>query len=215
MELIDVALVGQAPFRSRLRSTIDGERDMSVAGEASTGDEALPLATQSGVRILIAEAAPGCDCSDLIARSQRRGMSARVIVLSGSPEREAALRLIRMGAAACLSADEPSHRIVQAIRTVASGGSVLDPKALDAILLDYRARCDNLAPRAVDPLSPREAQVLTLLASGLSAREIATHLGLSPNTVALHRHHIMSKLRLHKAAHLVRYALREGLVVLD
>ena len=98
---------------------------------------------------------------------------------------------------------------------MASGGRVLGPAALDAVLNDYCARCRHACQDRVLPLSLREREVLTLVAEGFSTREIATELGLSHKTVEVHRRRIMDKLDLHKVADLVRYAVREGLVGLD
>jgi DNA-binding NarL/FixJ family response regulator len=210
-----VALIDQdAAFRGRLRSAIDAEQDLDVMGEASACDEALALVLDGGVQVVISEAAPGRACLDLIEESRRRAPDTGFVVLAPSPGRDDALRLVRAGAAACLRRNDSFSGVLEAVRTVATGGSVLDPQALETILSDYR-QSDLGASGPPQVLSPRESQVLTLIANGLSTREIADELGLSRNTVAVHRHHVMAKLGLHKAAHLVRYAVREGLVASD
>ena len=100
------------------------------------------------------------------------------------------------------------------MRTVCAGGRVLEPRALDAVLRDDTERCQQTEGRGPSDLTAREREVLTLVAEGHSNQEIADLLRLSRKTVEVHRRNLMAKLGFHRAADLVKHAIREGLVML-
>ena len=214
---ISVLVVDHDVFaRQGIRALIDAQPDMMVVGEASDCDEALELARTRQAQVVITAAKmTGRHCSELLGDLHREGRRLGLIVLTDSGRGEDALRVVQAGAAAYLRKSSPSSEIVDAVRVVADGGHVLEPCALDAVLRDYSTRCHEPAREKTRALSFREREVLTLIAEGRSTREIGTDLGLSHKTVEVHRSHIMHKLQRHKVAHLVRYALREGLVSPD
>ena len=205
-----------AVVRKSLHGLIDAQRDMQVAGEAGDCGAALRRLQGNSVDVMIAEAQlPGMGAVGMLGELRHSGNGVAVVILTRSERDEDVLRLVQAGAAAYLRKSAPSAELLDAVRAVASGGRVLEPAALDAVLEDYCARCRRACEDHVLPLSEREREVLTLVAQGLSTREIATKLGLSHKTIEVHRSHIMDKLDLHKVADLVRYAVREGLVGLD
>jgi DNA-binding NarL/FixJ family response regulator len=205
-----------AVVRKSLRDLIDAEADMRVAGEAADCDTALRRMSGNSVDVVIAEAVlPGMGTHGMLDEFKRLGRDVEVLVLTRSDRGDDVLPLVQAGAAAYLRKSVPSDELVEAVRSVASGGHVLDPAALEAVLRDYCVRCRNTCQERILPLTLREREVLTLVAEGRSTREIAAELCLSHKTVEVHRRRIMDKLDMHKVADLVRYAVREGLVGLD
>ena len=215
--MISVVLVDRdVSTRREIRALIDAQPDMQVVGEASVCDEAVALVRTKNAHVVIAEmSSPGNGCFHLLDNLDRQGLRVGLIALADSEQGEDVLRLVHAGASACLRKSPPFEEVVAAVRSVADGGHVLEPSALDAVLQDYTARCRGVSDKKTPALSPRECDVLALIAEGRSSREIAVELHLSHKTVEVHRRRIMVKLRRHKIADLVRYAVREGLVALD
>jgi DNA-binding NarL/FixJ family response regulator len=214
---IPVLVVDHDAFaRQGIKALVDAQPDMEVVGEASDCDETLELVKTTRARVVITEARiTGRHCSELMDDLRRQEQPVGLIVLTDSGQGEDVLSAVRAGAAAYLRKSCLPAEVVDAVRVVADGGHVLEPCALDVVLRDYSARSHRTDHEKTNALSHREREVLTHIAEGRSTREIATDLGLSHKTVEVHRSRIMNKLQLHKAAHLVRYAVREGLVSLD
>ena len=222
--MIGVVLVDDdALAREGLRDQIATQPDMHVVGAVSSWEEAADMLRGGEARVVMSEARlPGKGCADLLDELRCQAKPVGLLVLTRSEACDDALRLVQAGATAYLRKTTSPDELLAAVRTVASGGSVLDRRALEVVLEDYRSRCRSRrgGERTGDgtktpKLTDREREVLTLVAEGRSTREIAVDLSLSQKTVEVHRSRIMDKLGLHKAAHLVRYALREGLVSLD
>jgi DNA-binding NarL/FixJ family response regulator len=214
---IGVMLVDDdAVVRKSLRELIGSQADMRVAAEAADCDTALQYMSDAGVDVVVVEALlPGMGTCGLVDEVARCSSDMGVIVLTRSERNEDVLRLMQAGASAYLRKSVPAEELLDAVRSVASGGHVLEQEALEAVLNDYCARCrDSHEPR-MSPLTLREREVLTLVAEGRSTKEIAAELCLSHKTIEVHRRRIMDKLDLHKVADLVRYAVREGLVGLE
>jgi two-component system, NarL family, response regulator NreC len=205
-----------AVVRKSLRDLIDSQDDMQVTGEAGDCTTALRRLQSDKVDVVVAEALlPGMGTSGMLDELRQGGNRVGVIVLTRSERGDDVLRLVQTGAAGYLRKSGPPEQLLHALRSVAGGGHALEPAALEAVLCDYRSRCNHTGQQRKLPLSLREREVLTLVADGLSTKEIATELSLSHKTVEVHRRRIMDKLDLHKVADLVRYAVREGLIDLD
>jgi DNA-binding NarL/FixJ family response regulator len=202
--------------RKGLRAVIESEPALAVVGEAGDCEEALTLASEAGARVIIAEAVLADQgCLRLLQGVRSVAPEVAVIVLERYSRGEEVLPLLQAGAAGYLCKSVPPDELISAVLTVAAGRHVLEPKALEAVLRDYATRGSPVASSSAHPLTRRERQVLTLVAEGRSTREIAAELSLSQKTVEVHRSRLMKKLRLHKVADLVRYAVREGLVAVD
>jgi two-component system response regulator NreC len=217
MDRIGVVLVDDDAFvRQGLRALFDAQPDMDVLGEAADCDEALGLMDSADAQVIVAEARfPGRGCLGLLDGLRRLRLQAAVVVLTREERSDDVPRLVQAGAAAYLSKSASTAQILEAVRTVAEGGHVLDPQALDVLLQDYHSRLRLSGRQRAHLLTMREREVLTLVAEGHTTREIAAELSLSAKTVEVHRRRIMDKLHMHKAADLVRYAVREGLVGMD
>jgi two-component system response regulator NreC len=216
-ETIRVGLVDDhAIERQGLRALIDAQPDMEVVAEACDGVEALAFMDSAAPDVVITETnMPHMNGVELIARLRRRHSQVKVIVLTRHEHSDAMLRVVQAGVNAYLPKTVSSCDLVAAVRTVCDGGRVLDPHALDAVLRDYAQRCQEAEGHGPSQLTAREREVLTLVAEGNSNQEIADLLGLSRKTVEVHRRNLMLKLGIHRAADLVKHAVREGLVVLD
>jgi DNA-binding NarL/FixJ family response regulator len=132
----------------------------------------------------------------------------RAVILTMHTEEPYVLEALRAGISGYVLKTQAGDDLVQAIREVVRGAIYLSPGVSRAVVNAYRSKSD-LPP---DPLSPREHEVLQLVAEGKTTKEVAAMLGISVKTAESHRTRIMSKLDIHETAGLVRYAIRRGLV---
>lgn len=154
--------------------------------------------------------APAGDSVETIRNLCRHFPRVKVLALVASSAREAMLSALRAGAAGCLPLDADPGDLIAAVRTLAQGECYLHPLAAAAIMDEYRQ--GEATPYA--HLSPREEEILALLAEGATNREIARRLHLSTRTVEAHRAKIMAKLGAQHLVDLVRHAIRRGLIKL-
>lgn len=149
---------------------------------------------------------------ELLAEFQRRGMKLRVIVLTMSDQPRHVAEALRLGASGYLLKGSASSEVLQAVEAVADGRRYLSPQAAEfaaSVLTGGDERADEEA------LSPRERQILLMVAQGQSSSTIGEALHLSPKSVDTYRSRLMKKLGLHDIAGVVKWALREGLISLD
>jgi DNA-binding NarL/FixJ family response regulator len=203
--------------RQGVRSLLEVQPDICVVGEAGDGLEALPLVGSCHPDVVITETImPRMNGLELTGQILRRYPDLKVLVLTRNEREDCVLRLVQAGAGGYLLKTVESTDLLAALRAVVSGGRVLQPKALEAVLDDYLQRVhEPTARRYAVELTAREREVLKLIAEGNTNQDIADLLCLSRKTVETHRSNIMDKLGLHKVTDLVKYAIREGLVGLD
>jgi DNA-binding NarL/FixJ family response regulator len=204
-EKISVLLVDDhALVRRGFRRMLEDEEDIVVKGEASDGDEAVRLAKQLQPDVTVMDCAlPGI--SGLVATRKilDQNPKATILMLSMHSEDTWVRQALEAGARGYMLKNAVDLELVTAIRRVAAGEEVLDPQI---------ARRGTLKGERETGLTVRELEILQLIVGGLSNKEIASQLGLSANTVAVHRANIMDALDIHKTAELVVYAIRDGLV---
>jgi DNA-binding NarL/FixJ family response regulator len=139
-----------------------------------------------------------------------------VLVLTMYDDEEHAKRLLAAGASGFMLKRATSEKLLHALREVVAGGMPLDPSVAARVMKDYVRRVQSDAEGdAASQLTPREIEVLRLVAEGHTNSAIAERLGLSRKTVDVHRTNLMRKLDLHDVTELVKYALRRGLISLD
>jgi DNA-binding NarL/FixJ family response regulator len=203
--------------REGVRALLEAEPDMQVVGEAGDGMDALSHVGSCKPDVIVTETVmPRMNGLELTTHVLQRYPTVKVVVLTRNERRDCLLRLVQAGATGYLLKTSTGADLVAATRAAASGGRILQPAALEAVLADYLQRVNEPELHvAVDELTAREREVLKLIAEGNTNQEIADLLYLSRKTVETHRGNIMEKLDMHKVTDLVRYAIREGLVSLD
>lgn len=190
--------------RRGFRRILEDEADIKVVGEAGDGKEAIKLAEELKPNVIV------MDC----ALPETSGLVATRKILSGSPEQKILMlsmhsedtlvrQALEAGARGYVLKNAVDLELAGAIRKVMSGEVVLDPQV---------AKRASLKGERNGGLTTRELEILQLIVDGKSNKEIADQLGLSVNTVAVHRANIMDALGIHKTAELVVYAIRNGLV---
>jgi DNA-binding NarL/FixJ family response regulator len=190
--------------RRGFRRMLEDESDMSVVGEASSSAEAVELARKLKPQAILMDCALQGE-SGITATRTIVGMlpETAVLMLSMHSEETLVRQSLEAGARGYILKNASDLDLAAAIRRVLDGDIVLDPQV---------KRVESLKGERTAGLTARELEILQLIAMGKSNKEIASDLGLSVNTVAVHRANIMNALGLHKTAELVVYAIRNGLV---
>ena len=184
--------------------------DIEVVGAAADGEEAIRLAVARAADVVLMDLRmPRCDGVEATQRLADARPEARVIALTTYADEETVLRALRAGARGYLTKDAGADEIHRAILAVARGEAALDP-AVQAHLVAAVAEGAD-AHALPDGLTPREAEVLTLIAGGLSNTQIAEQLVVSPATVKSHVNRVFAKAGVRDRAQAVAYAYRNGL----
>ena len=204
-DTITVLLVDDhALVRRGFRRLLEDDPAITIVGEASTAAEAIPLAVDLAPQVVVMDCAmPGGNGLAATRAILQRRPDTAILMLSMHSEETLVQQALDAGARGYILKNAVDLDLAAAIKRVAEGGQVLDPAL---------TRADKLQGERSRALTPRELEVLQLICDGLSNREIAGRLGLSANTIAVHRANIMNTLGVHKAAELVVYALQNGLV---
>ena len=205
---IKVLLVDDhALVRRGFRLMLDDDAEIEVAAEASDGEEAVRLAEKIQPRVIVMDCAlPKMDGMEATRRIKKQWPEIAVLMLSMHSEDTWVRLALESGANGYILKSAVDLDLADAIKRVAAGNTVLDPKvSLPSVLKGERA----------SGLTNREVEILRLIVGGKSNKEIAADLGLSVNTVAVHRANIMESLGIHNTAELVVYAIKNGLVNLS
>ncbi len=200
--------------RAGLRKLLESVPGFEVVGEAGDGLALLALAEQLQPQLVLMDIAmPGLNGIEATARILKSWPAIRVLILSMHQNEEYVRQALRHGAVAYLLKDAAPLELELALQAVLRGETYLSPAVSKGVVQDYvqRLRGDDQPAAA---LSPRQREVLQLIAEGQSTKEIARRLDLSIKTVETHRSQLMKQLDIHEVAGLVRYAMRTGLVSL-
>ena len=201
-----------ALLRAGLRGLLDGLEGIAVVGEAADGRDALEMVAALQPDILMTDISmPVLDGLALTALVARDFPQTRVVILSMHTDDEYADKAVRAGAAGYLIKDSGTAELEPAVRAVARGDTYLSPAISKHVVAGY-ARLSESQAASADALTPRQREVLKLIAEGLTTKAIARRLEISPKTVETHRVQLMKRLGIHDIARLVRYAIRVGLV---
>ncbi len=203
-------------FREGLRALFASEPDVEVVAEARDGEEAVRKASELRPDVVVMDIQmPVLDGIESTRRIRSALPDVKVLVLSMYDDEEHAKRLLAAGASGFMLKRATSDELVRALREVVSGGMPLDPGIAAKVMKDYVRRVQDDREATVAELTPRELEVLRLVAEGLTNQAAADRLGLSRKTVDVHRTNLMRKLDLHDVTDLVKYALRHRLITLD
>jgi DNA-binding NarL/FixJ family response regulator len=197
--------------RSGLRRILDAEPDLEVVAEASDGAEALELALAQELDLAVLDVSmPKLTGLQAARRIREPRPGVQVLILSMHDNEEFFFEAIRAGAAGYVLKTAAEHDLAGACRAALRGEPFLYAGAIGALIRDYLARAPDEAPG--NELTPRETEVVKLIAEGHTSREIAAVLTISEHTVERHRANVLEKLRLRDRVALTRYAIRRGLV---
>ncbi|WP_239489669.1 response regulator transcription factor [Luteitalea sp. TBR-22] len=188
---------------------LSAQPDLEVVAEAHNGREALERAVETEPDVVIMDVSmPELNGIDGTRRILDAVPRARILALSMHRDAVYVREMLRAGAKGYLVKDADDESLIDAVRAVARGDAYLSPSVADTVLADYRRHVTN----PLDLLTPREREVLQLVAEGRTNKEIATLLSLSVYTVDSHRSRLMEKLNLNSSGELVRFAIRNGLI---
>ena len=200
-----------------LRSLLEKQTDFEVVGEADNGRKAVQMAQEKTPDVVVMDVSMpdlnGIEATMQIIESLPK---TRVIALSMHSDKRFVMGMLRAGASGYLLKDCASQELANAIAQVAGGKKYLSPEITGVVIDDFLlGGSAEEVTTAASPLSPREREVLQLIAEGWSTKQIASHLYVSIKTIETHRRQIMKKLDLHAIADLTKYAIREGLTSIE
>lgn len=198
--------------RAGIRSLLAEMPGVEVVAEAADGRLALDLVENLAPTIVLMDVMmPGMNGLDATARVTARHPGSRVIILSMNESEEYVLQALRAGAAGYVLKNVKPAELEQAIRAVAAGQSFLTSAVSQHVIAGYLQQ-SNPGANPLDRLTPRQREVLQLVAEGKSTKQIARLLGISVKTADGHRTQLMQALDIHDVAGLVRFAIRTGVI---
>jgi DNA-binding NarL/FixJ family response regulator len=202
-------------MRKGILSVLQEEPDLSVMGECSTGEELLELVSSCFPGVAIVDVAiRKLDIFAITKRIKALSPATRVIVLSGHADRTYLRQLLDAGIAGYVLRTGPASDLVEAVRRGTVARAYVSPAVAGLVgkAQEPGLQTDSSAASRSNWLSPRQSEVLRLIAEGHSSKEIATKLGIGESTVKSHRKSIMERLEIHDKVGLTRYAMRIGLI---
>ncbi|MFI6477696.1 response regulator [Nonomuraea sp. NPDC050663] len=203
----------QAMVRVGLRMVVDNEPDMTVVGEASDGLEAVSLVRRTRPDIVLMDITmPRLDGISAAAQILDEPGAPRVIILTTFDTDENLYAALRAGISGFLLKVSPPEQLIESIRVVHTGEALLDPAVTGRVIASFAGRAEVAPPPELDDLTPRELEVLTLLARGLTNAEIAQELFVGDATVKTHVARVLMKLHLRDRAQAVVFAYEAGVV---
>ena len=202
-----------AVVRRGLKMVLDAEPDLEVTAEASDGAEAVELATVEELDLAILDVTmPRLTGIQAARRIAQLKPDLRTLILSMHDNERYFFEALRAGASGYVLKSVADRDLVEACRATVRGESFIYPGAVTALVRDYLARVAGGEQPLGDPLTPRESEIVKLIAEGNTTREIAQLLVISEKTVERHRANILEKLGMRDRVDLTRYAIRRGLV---
>ncbi len=211
---IRIYLIDDHPIvREGFARAISDESDMEVVGQAGTAADALKetLTLKPDV-VLVDLNIPDRDGIELLGALRAQLPSAKLLVLSGYDDEFRVAEAVRAGAQGYLVKTSRIEEVIHGIRSIVTGGAPLSVGIAGAVVRAIRKSSGPEGTGGLESLTPRERQVLRLLAAGVSTRETASRLTISPKTVETHRVRIYAKLGCKSAVELTRIAVRTGLI---
>ena len=201
--------------RKGLRMVLDSAPDLEVVAEASDGAEALELAlSEQDIHLAVLDVTmPRMTGLQAAREISRRMPEMRVLILSMHDNEQYFFEALKAGASGYVLKTVADRDLIEACRATMRGEPFLYPAAVRALVRDYLDRASRGETTPEDPLSPRELEVVKLIAEGFTSEEIAGQLFISKKTVDRHRANVLEKLGMRNRVELTRYAIRRGLVV--
>jgi DNA-binding NarL/FixJ family response regulator len=202
--------------RQGLRNLLEKEPDMRVVAEADDGRATVRMVREISPDVVIMDVAmPDLNGIEATRQIVAEFPKIKVIALSMYADQRFVLNMLKAGASGYLLKDCAFEELTRAIRLVMSHKTYLSSGVTDIVVKDYTSGNNSGQPSVFSTLSPREREVLQLMAEGKSTSQIADLLHVSVKTIETHRQQVMHKLNIHSVAELTKYALREGLTFLE
>jgi two-component system response regulator NreC len=200
-------------MRDGIRAVIDDEPDIEVIGEAEDGHQAVLLAHKLRPDVILMDIAmPRLNGLDATLQIKRDHPEISVLVLTMYDHEEYVRQALKIGASGYVLKRAAASELVAAIRAVSRGEAVLSPAVTRLVLEDYLRGEKREMDNEPDKLTPREREILQLIAEGHTGKEIAEMLNLAVKTVQSHRASLMQKLDLHDKGDLIKYAIQKKII---
>lgn len=197
-------------FRAGLKEILSKGRDVKSIGEAEDGHKVLELARKKRWDVVVLDIVmPGRDGLEVLQTLRREQPTLPVLILSALPEDQLAVRFLKAGAAGYLTKDKAPEVLLTAVRRVRGGGKYISESLAERVISELDAKT---AKPSHETLSDREYQVMRLIASGRTIKEIAEALFLSVRTISTYRSRLLTKMKINTNAELIRYALDHKLI---
>lgn len=198
--------------RAGFQMLLGAQPDMQIVAEADSGDKALALAEAHRPDVALLDISMhGLGAAETARALKRQLPQVRILVVTIHSSKEYLLEMLDAGVDGYLPKRAAAEELVSAVRSVHAGNSYIYPGLVDALVEGYRTRTDGSMPERVSrELTPRQLQVLRLIADGLTSQKAADQLRLSARTIDRHIENMMKRLELHSRIDLVRYAIRMG-----
>ncbi len=203
--------------RSGVRAVLEqAGMDIEIAAELSNGQELIEYADKhKDIDVYIVDLSmPVLNGLEAISRMTKKDPDVKIVVLSMYDDRLSVQRSLKAGAKGYLVKISAGDEIAAAVKDVYEGGFYLSKPISTYIIQGFLGKDSPVFKKGMSMLTPKEKAILQLVAEGASSKQIAAHFGLALNTVHVHRNNIMRKLKIHRQADLVRYALKEGIAQL-
>jgi DNA-binding NarL/FixJ family response regulator len=219
MEVIRVLLIDDHELvRSGIKALLEKSEDIRVVGEAGEGHEALACIKETNPDVVLLDISlPGLNGLEVAAKARKDSPRLRIVFLSMHSNEEYVLQALKIGASGYVLKQSSTRELELAVRSAKKGETFLSPAISNTVVSDYMARLKggNVKKPGANPyevLTSRQREILQLIAEGFSSKEIAQKLGLSINTIEVHRANLMDRLNIHDIAGLVRYAIQTGII---
>lgn len=203
-------------MRDGLRALLDKVADVQVVAEAENGRDAVRLAKELKPNVIIMDMSmPELNGIDATRQILAEFPEMRVIALSMHSDKRFLSQVFRAGAVGYLLKDCAFDELSLAVQTVVKGEKYLSPKLTNVVVDNFMRPSSLSLPAVSTTLTPREREVVQLIAEGETTKQIANHLNVSIKTIETHRSQLMQKLGVNSVAQLTKFAIREGLTSLD
>ncbi len=218
MNTIQILLIDDhAIVRSGLKMLINAQKDMEVIGEAADGNEGIQKAIELKPNVILMDLSMphGKDGFSATSELKKLNNQFQILILTMHDDHEYLFKGLKAGASGYILKSAPGEELLKAIRMVYKGDAYLYPNATKRLIEGYLNFAENEEKDSLDLLSPREKEVLSLVAMGYSNKEIGDKLIISVKTVENHKAKIMEKLQLTTRPQLVKFAIKKGLLELE
>ena len=206
-------------FREGLKAIIERDNRFEVIGEAGNGREGLRLAKELKPDLALVDMSlPDQSGIQLTRELKNASLKTRIMIITMHSKVDYIVKAFRAGATGYVVKESASERLLQGMDTVLKGEYFMDSSVSHKVvkkLMQFPEKGAKITDASYDTLTPREQEIMVLLAEGLSSKEIADKLFISPKTVDNHRSNIFRKLNLHSVIELIRYAARLGIIDVD